>query len=223
MIISNSLPQEDLPLVRGPALTALLLLLLCAALLGGAYYFRHQQQQAVQNAQGEREQAEQLLRQTVAEEEEIRRYLRPYQELAQSGVMGDEDRIALVERVEQIRDSYRLFPVQVDIEPRFAIPIAALDEAEPPPPVALGQDLAGLGPLLQATPVRLSLSLLHEEDLIHLLDRLHSLPGLLVTESCNVALAPAAMKAADRELPENLLASCRLLWLTLHEGGPPTP
>lgn len=213
----SHLPSEDLALVNRPALTALVILILCAGMVGGAHLFHRTQARELQNARQERAQAAQLARRTTAEEEEIHRYLAPYRELTSSGITGQEDRIGLVERIEQIRQSYRLFPIQIEIEPRFALPIAGLNEEGPPRPAANDQTESGSGPQLLATPVSLSLSLLHEEDLVHLLDRLHSLPGLFVTERCTIELAPVAIAAADRVLPENLQANCRLLWLSLDE------
>lgn len=214
----SHLPAEDLPLVKRPALASLAVLLLCAGMVGGAHLFHRTQSQALLAANQEREQAAQLARQVEKEEEEIQRYLAPYRELATSGIIGTQDRIGLVERIEEIRKSYRLFPIQIDIEPRFALPIADLRQGEPPPPLTAEQLQTGSGPLLLATPVSLSLSLLHEDDLVHLLDNLHTLPGLFLAERCTIELAPASIAAADRELPENLQASCRLLWLTLDQG-----
>jgi hypothetical protein len=217
MNLKALLPPEDLPLIKRPTLIALVVVLFCAGLVWGALFFRHIQEQTLRAARAERAQAAQLYEQIVKEGQAIRSNLGAYQQFSRSGAMGDEDRIALVEGINQVRESSRLFPVTVEISPQLAIPVSSLETGGDAPPGAAVPEDPGVDPLLRASPVRLTLSLLHEGDLVQLLNRLHSLPGLFVSESCVIERTPAVMDTTNSTLPENLSANCRLLWITLQE------
>lgn len=217
MNLKALLPPEDLPLIKRPALIALVVVLFCAGLVWGALFFRHTQEQAIQAASAERVQAAQLYEQIVKEGQDIRNSLGSYQQFGHIGLMGDEDRIALVEGINQVRVNSRLFPVKVEIDPQVAIPVGNLEALGNATQDTVAPEDPGVGPLLRMSSVRLNLALLHEGDLIPLLDRLHSLPGLFVSESCVIERVPVVEDMASFALPENLSANCRFFWITLQE------
>ncbi|MDR2788164.1 MAG: hypothetical protein LBD06_07365 [Candidatus Accumulibacter sp.] len=150
-------------------------------------------------ARAERNEIDGKLRRMRGEEHEIRWKATLFKRLEERGVVGEERRLEWAELLEDIRDQYRLIEVRYE----FA------------PPRALGGDQAGrFGP--HASAMRLRAPLLHEEDLIRLLDELRRRARALIrVRYCDVT----RRKGVDDALQGSLRADCLIDWITLREAG----
>jgi hypothetical protein len=196
--------KQDMPLITRPALTFLALVSACIGLYGGALLFHNAQQRTLEKIRAEMDRVEFLHLKVAEEGQTIRNYLDRYRQLALDGIISGEDRLDLLENIAGIREIYRLYPVRVEIEPQMSWSGTRAQET-------------GDGPTLRARPVRLSLPLLHEGDLVRLLDGLSAVPGLFVTDTCVIERSSSAVAPGRPGLGENLNASCRLFWITLQD------
>lgn len=152
------------------------------------------------SAQQQRKEIDNKLRQVRSEENEIRHKAAVFNDLQSQRVLGEEQRLEWVELLEEIRDRHRLLEMRYEIAPR-----QALERAQ------AGQ-LA-----LYASPMKLELKLLHEEDLTRLLDDLRSeAPALIQTRHCDISRLPRA--AVDGAPTAALQASCLIDWITVRKA-----
>lgn len=133
-----------------------------------------------------------------AEKEEIRLYLGPYQSLAATGKAGKEKRLEWIDALSRIRETYKLFPIRYDIAARRTYTLPA------------GPSTQALS--LSASRMNLQFGLLHEGDLLTLLNGLRTANlGYFVLDRCSlnrVTNDPAP------EVAENLAGECTLDWLS---------
>ncbi|MGH8596330.1 MAG: hypothetical protein ACREXT_06700, partial [Gammaproteobacteria bacterium] len=125
--------------------------------------------------------------------------------LYRRGVIGDEHRLSWIEALESIGEELDLPELEYTIEAQqpvatdFALDTRVFD--------------------VNSSVMELSLGLLHEGDLVRVLDHLdRAAEGLYTVEACDVtrqALPPT--KALG--LSANLRAECRLRWFTLDRPG----
>ena len=148
------------------------------------------------------------VRQIEDEEKTVRSFIDRYRQLATEGVISDEDRLELVEAVNSIRARHALYPVQLDIEQQAMLPLGQ----------NVGQGNPGNSISYRVSRIRLTMPLLHEEDLSHLLEGLRDIKrGIFIAEECSIKRTGENSEIARLALHENLTASCKILWLTLKE------
>lgn len=190
-----TLTGRDLGKLRWPLLGALLLLVL--AILPARW--SHLQ---VAGAQRERDAAaagkqrvEQRLRQVRTEEQELKERALLFQRLQQSGIAGAERRLEWTELLHSLQTQLRLPGLNYEFGVRKPLEAAG------------GGEYAYF-----ASPMRLQLRLVHEEDLLRFLDRLQQeAKALVLIRSCT--LAPlAGHGSADLA---QLGAECELRWVTV--------
>lgn len=200
----SSYTREDLSLIKGPAFGTMVFMIACVIAYLGSLWFRDVQERALKEIGVTKHRIESLHRNVAEEERTIRNYLKRYNQLTEDGLMGNEDRLGFIETLAGVTEKNRLFPVHVEVDPQFSW--AGVQGRKP-----------GSGLALRASVVRISLSLLHEGDLLVLLDSLNFMPGLFVTESCVIERSNSGVASGVPDLGENLIASCRLFWVTLQE------
>jgi len=138
--------------------------------------------------------------QAMTEQAEIRQYLSPYQRLVADGLIGESEPFELIDILKKLGAQDQLYPVEYVID------------APHPYPLAVVPGDSGLR--VSATPLSLHLSLLHEGDLVALLQGLRTgLKGMVTVNSCEVSRRDTLNTAPA--LKENLAAECRLDWLAL--------
>lgn len=134
------------------------------------------------------------------DEREIRSKIDRYQEILQHGRTQPERRLEWVESLRAIKQSRRLLDLDYEIAPQ-----RALDERN---------RISG-GYEFLASPMKFDLSMLHEGDLVGLLDDLAAnTQALTSVKSCKIeriVSSPVAQGGA------NLKASCEMDWITLRE------
>lgn len=182
------------------ALAAMLLMLAAGA--AAVYYANQFHASAIASqasASAARRGAQGKLARARDEEQELRATTARFQELAQRGVIGDERRLDWVEQIRRIRETRKLFDLQYEIAPQ-----QPLDAAAGPYP-------------FMASPMRLTMQLLHEEDLLGFLDDLTAqAPAYLRTRRCAVDRLPPPA-APPAEATPQLRAECELDWITIRK------
>jgi len=218
-----SLPP-DLLLLKRPLLVVMLCLLASGVWYAGIYRFQRVNICSVQADQMERDALESKIRRLEGEERAIRGHIDGYRRLQARGVIGEERRLELVEALGRIRDRHNLYPLQFDIEQQKFFPPRENGGEELPLNEGGGdglgsadEDGSGAVMVLGASRMKISLPLLHEEDLTRLLEDLRGLDqGLFVVEQCEIDRLAGGRAAGEPALvQENLSAVCQILWLTL--------
>ena len=198
--------QEDLLLLKWPALWLVVALLAGAIWYGGSYRFGEENNRLLRVARANRMQAIAAVRQIEEEAGIVRDFCDRYRQLQDERVIGDEDRLELVESVGRIRARYSLYPMQLDIEQQATLPLGQ----------AGGSGNPGESVVIRASRVVIGIPLLHEEDFVRLFDGLNTMKqGIIVTEECAIKRIGGDLDNRRPELRQNLNASCKLLWLTM--------
>ena len=135
------------------------------------------------------------------EEQELRATAARFQQLAQRGIIGEERRIDWIEQIRRIREARKLFDLQYEIAPQQPLDAATTGSAYP----------------FMASPMRLTMQLLHEEDLLGFLDDLTAqAPAYLRTRRCAVDRLPPPATPPVEATPQ-LRAECELDWITIRK------
>lgn len=155
-----------------------------------------------QAAAAERLSAQDKLARATDEEREIRDRLVDYRKLLDRGVIGEEQRLNWVDRIGEIKAARKLFDVRYSIDVQKPVDYPGL---------------AGPGDVeLMASPMKLDMSLLHEEDLFRFLDDLRgALSAHVVVRSCSIQRSQRT--APDRGITPRLEASCDIDLVTIRD------
>jgi hypothetical protein len=193
-------PQDWLKL-RNPLVGLGLALILVTLLVGAASQKQDDAQAAMDKQQSQLNQARQRYQTSGLEKETIVKYLPVYQRLIQEGFVGEERRIEWVDALRNIHQQHKLFGINYSI--------GAQEQYQP----AFALNLGSFG--LYRSIMKLELSMLHEGDLLTLLEALsekQTTPFML--RECEVK---RVSKVDPDKLAPYFLATCELDWLTLRE------
>ena len=191
---------RDLGKLQWPLLGTLLMLVLASLLV----IWSSNQLTAISSdrdaAERQKSAAEQRLRQVRTEEQELRDRGAQYQRMQQKGIIGDEKRLEWTELIEEIRQQMRIPAITYEFGVR-----KPLDD--------------GTGaPGFFASPMRMQMRLLHEEDLLIFLRRLQQeAKAQIIIRNCSLT-SLANRPVGSNELAQ-LNAECELRWITVR---PPT-
>lgn len=194
---------RELRKIRG----SLILLALVSAVGAASVFFVNQQKQqataAVAQARSLRAQAEMRLNQVSNEEQEIKAKTALFRKMQERGMIGEERRLEWVELIREQRDRHRLFEIDYEISPQQKLGDAAVG-----------------GYQFRSSLLTLRAPLLHEEDLLRLLDGLQqNAQALVVPRHC--ALNRQKTGSDRSSLAAQLHAECALQWITLREPRQP--
>lgn len=198
--------QENLQFMR-LAIALLGLSIVTGAVLyfGGAAFLKYAESQAASAGQRLAAARQQLAR-SEEEKEEIRLYLPAYQSLA-AGKAGEENRLEWIDALTRIREQHKLYPIDYDIASRrpYTLPAGPATDAL----------------ILSASRMHLRFGLLHEGDLLTLLNGLRAEGrGFYVLDGCTVS------RTGQTPIPqqaENLQGECALDWLSFQPSGSEPP
>lgn len=194
-------PKDDLLLIK-PALLVLGASVLAAAILISAtQYFASTQHAAREQAQASRNENQQHLAQARNDVEEIRRHLKTYQDLAQKGIVGEEQRLNWVETLVNLGRELNLTNAHYDFSERKRVDL----------------EEGGLGSqALYQSAMRLELPLRHEEELLRFLQTLKQQSrGYPLLHHCE--LSRIENDNTNSEDPRNIKAVCDFSWLTFRK------
>jgi hypothetical protein len=158
-------------------------------------------------------QSKQRLDSVYAERREIDDYLPRFTTLQSLGALGNENRLEWIERITSIRAELALPRLVYTIEPRQANQ-------------QLQQPVAGLA--FETSRMKLDFALVHEGDLLRLIDRLRApAMGIFELRSCTLSRSQAAMAAGGAStgaaFEGNLEGSCEFDWISLTGIARPEP
>lgn len=191
--------RENLQFMR-LAITLLALSIVTGAGLyfGSMSFLGYTAQRAAASAQ-RLETAQQQYAKAVTETEEIRDYLPTYRSLAATGRAGEEQRLEWIDALTRIREQHKLFPINYDIASRRPYNLPA------------GPSTDAL--TLSASRMELRFGLLHEGDLLTLLNGLRTeAKGFYVLDRCSLTRNNTADPTPQQA--ENLQGECTLDWLS---------
>lgn len=194
---------DELALIRHAGAVFLLTLAVAGVLVGASHWLLQRERGGRAAALLQRGQALDRYAELRSEKRDIARFQSRYIGLRERGLIGEEKRLDWIEAIRQIQAERKLLPITYDIEPQQAIKID-------------GQ-LATGDYQLYASRMSMRMDLLHEMDLLNLLDELKR-RGLFAAQSCTIKRNAMVM---DNGPATRLLADCTLNWLTL--GLPAAP
>jgi hypothetical protein len=196
------LTPQDWRKLRYPILGFGGALVIVGLLVSLADQYRTKNETAVQTQQNLLNQARQKFQSSGLERETIMQYLPAYNDLLVSGFIGEERRIEWIERLRQIHAQHKLFSIdysiglQEDYKPSF---------------------LPNMGTFtLHRSIMKLNLDMLHEGDLLSLLDGLHEQTAPFIVRDCEIK-RPIGAVVNSKVLTSNLKAACEIDWLTLRD------
>jgi hypothetical protein len=198
--------RDDLEALRIP----LIVLAVTTILAAGLVYFSSG---VLENAHKVLSQRESQLRQAririqnAGEEKEmIARYLAGYQQLAQAGFVGDEQRINWLDSLRMANEDAGIFGVEYDISAQR--------------PYAYAAEFNTGQLLLQESVMRLKFRLLHEEDLPRFFNALaRGSGGFFTVDQCLVRRLKAGEVEKSLQFQPHLAAECELRWLTVRPAA----
>lgn len=193
----------DLSALRRP-----LLALAAAALVGGAGAFHtsqglHHARDRLAKQQRDLLEARQRFQKAGEEKAVILRYRPDYLRLRQQGFIGEEQRINWLDALRAANLRLKLFGVDYQIEAQ---------QPYPAPPMDTGAYH------LHQSVMKISLALLHEEDLMRFIGDLSAQQaGIFALRECTLQRRTAA-KAESAGFQPHLQAECSLAWLTISDA-----
>jgi hypothetical protein len=198
--------KDNLHIMRIALILLILSIITGLGLHFGGDQFEHRQQ--VRHAQTKQrlETARQNRARTADEQENIRRYLAPYQTLLADKLIGEERRLDWIDALSRIRDQHKFFPLEWDIASQRPYTFTELPSAS--------------SLKISASRMNIKFSLLHEGDLITLTNELRTRKvGLFALDHCEMARNPQEEGNPLRIAP-NFVAECALDWLTVDAPSP---
>jgi hypothetical protein len=197
-----TLTQKDWRQLRYPILGLGLAMIAAGLLASFADQYRSEKEQALLLEQGLYNQARQKFESSGQEKETIIKYLPEYNQLLSQGFIGEERRIEWIERLRQIHGQYNLFSIDYSIGQQ--------EKYQPSFISNTGNHV------MNRSVMELKLDMLHEGDLIHLIEDLHQdTPPFLVRE-CEVT-RPIGADIDSKKMTANLKALCEIDWITLRD------
>lgn len=201
-------PQDWLKL-RNPLVFLVLVLIAISALIIYTQQQKSMAEQALQTQTNQLNQARQRYLASGQEKDTISQYLPKYQTLLQQGFVGEEHRIEWVDALRKIHGREKLFNINYSI--------GAQEEYQP-------NFISNAGSIkLYRSVMKLELSMLHEGDLLTLIDDLRQQQGApFMVRQCEITRQNAVI---GNSFAPNMHADCELDWVTIHEpqnvGGTP--
>lgn len=190
--------RRDFARLRWPFLLALVMLAAAAAGIWWSLKFERVARTERDAALQTKTEIEQRLRQVRNEEQDIKTRTQQFHAMEQAGIVGPERRLDWTEQLRDLQRSLRLPGMTYEFGPQTPI-----------------EGPTGGGPVFHASPLRVQLRLLHEEDLLNFLPRLQrEASALVLVRGCKVSrLVPSGTDGA------NLSAECAMDWFTLRRSA----
>jgi hypothetical protein len=200
--------RQDLEALRVPLIALAITLLGAAAMIYVSGTILESKRQLLSKREGELTQARLRIHNAGEEKEMISRYLSSYQQLAQAGFVGDEQRINWLDSLRIANEESRIFGVEYAISAQR--------------PYAYASEFSVGHLTLQESVMHLKFRLLHEEDLPRFFDALGRRGGGFYTiDQCvmrRIKTGADAEKTLQAE--PNLTAECDVRWLTVKPATP---
>lgn len=197
-----SLSQQDWRKLRNPIIGLGVIFILAGLLISLTDQYRKTNELALHAQQNLLNQARQKYQSSGLEKETIMQYLPAYNDLLNSGFIGEEQRIEWIETLRQIHHRNKLFSIDYSI---------GLQENYKTPFLSNSGSFS-----LQRSVMKLNLDMLHEGDLLTLLDGLQMQSTPFIVRECEIS-RPIGAVINTTNVIANLKAVCEIDWLTLHD------
>jgi hypothetical protein len=194
-----SLTPQDWRKLRYPIIGLGAALVLVGVLVSFADQYRTKNEVALQTQQNMLMQARQKYQSSGTEKEQIIQYLPVYNDLLAKGFVGEERRIEWIETLRGIHAQHKLFSIDYSI---------GLQENYKP------SFLPNM--VLHRSIMSVKLDMLHEGDLLALLDGLHEQTTPFIVRDCEIK-RPIGALVNSKNVAANMQASCEIDWLTLRD------
>jgi hypothetical protein len=166
--------RQDYRKLAVPGAIALVLAVLGIVCVMSAERYLASAKSARDAAKLARHQAQSRVEQVAEEEREIRQNLVHYQKMVERGMVGQENRLDLIDAIARIKKDRKLFEIKYNIEPQKPLDYPGIVPAGP-------MDFV-------ASRMKLDMLLLHEEDLLNFLNDLERVgKSHVVVRDCSVA------------------------------------
>ena len=197
-----SLNPQDWRKLRYPIIGLGAALVLVGLLVSFADQYRIKNESALQTQQNLLNQARQKFQSSGLEKDTIMQYLPAYNALLASGFVGEERRIEWIEMLREIHAQHKLFSIDYSI---------GLQENYAP------SFLPNLGSFrLNRSVMSLKLDMLHEGDVLALLDGLREQTTPFIVRDCEIQ-RPIGALVNVKNVAANMQANCEIDWLTLRD------
>ncbi|WP_313950799.1 hypothetical protein [Accumulibacter sp.] len=194
------LDRDDFRKLQPGIFAAVLMIVVGAVGLYVSHSTREAAQKTKMTVTAQFQEVDGKLKRVRDEESEVKAKSIVFNKLQERGIIGEEHRLDWLELLKEIRDRHRLIDLQYEISPQHRLDGTQEGDYS-----------------FSASTMKLRLKLLHEEDLIRLLDDLRQQAKALIrVNGCQVERLPATgdERSSGRA---HLLADCEIDWLTLHD------
>lgn len=196
-------PDPDWVFLRQGILLPALCLLVGTALWGTTTVYRTRLANTLEAERQELSSIEQERKELISRREAREQYSAIYQRLTASGIVGPEQRLQWVQAIRTSTESLGLPYVRYSARPRETFEAPYL--------------MSGMTAPVIGSPMDVQLGLVHEMDLLSLIDSLARTAGLFHVRSCQLErLARGTAPASDKA---NLTGSCELTWFSIPAGS----
>lgn len=189
-------------LLEGMMLPALCLLA-GAALLGTTTIYRTRLDNRLEAERQELASIEQERNELISRRKAREQFSATYRELTASSIVGPDQRLQWVQAVRSSAASLGLPYLRYTTGPQEVFTAPYL--------------MAGISAPVFDSPMDLQLGLVHEVDLLRLLDKLAASPGLFHVRSCKLERLERNTAAESNQA--NLSGSCQLAWFSIPSGS----
>ena len=197
-----SLTQQDWRKLRYPIIGLGAALILVGLLVSFADQYRTKNETALQTQQNLLNQARQKFQSSGVEKEMIMQYLPAYNNMLASGFIGEERRIEWIETLRNTHAKHKLFSIDYSI---------GLQESYKP------SFMPNLGNFrLNRSIMSLKLDMLHEGDMLAIIDGLHEQTTPFIVRDCEIK-RPIGALINVKNIAANMQANCEIDWLTLRD------
>ncbi len=197
-----TLTQKDWRQLRFPLLGLGLAMIVAGLLASFADQYRTEEEQALLIEQRLYNQARQKFESSGQEKETIIKYLPQYNRLLSQGFIGEERRIEWIERLRQIHGQYNLFSIDYSIGQQERYKPSFISNTG--------------NHIINRSVMELRLDMLHEGDLIHLVEDLHQDTPPFMVRECEIT-RPIGTDINSKKMIANLKAVCEIDWITLRD------
>ena len=137
------------------------------------------------------------------EAEELREKIVRYREMDRQGIIGQEHRLDWIEQIRRTEKERKLFDIAYELQPQ-----------QPVDKTITASSADGVEVL--SSPMKLDMPLLHENDLLNLLNDLKAnVQAYLRLHRCTIERMP--QPTSERGPTAQLKAACELDWITIRE------
>ena len=188
--------------LRRPLIMLAVAILFSTAIAMAGYQYEKVQREEYQAALSTLRSTHKQYSDMVKDIDLLDQYRNLYGEYKSTGLIGDERRLSWIESLESTNEVLRLPTLGYSLKPqeKFQRPGFKLKR----------------GVSVMASPMDLTIGMLHEEDLFALLEGLHlSIRNLFTVDSCSITRQGAVGRSLDTKRA-NLQSRCTIRWVTIN-------